>query len=432
MCAFFGRITVRCTARRLSTLAIGDMADQLLGPSSGAQTVERLWAMSDVHTDTKENLDFISRLDPLAFRSDGLIVAGDVSDDMSIVRLTLRSLRSKFARVFFVPGNHELWVGRRRSDGCADSLQKLAALEQLCAEEGVDAHPSRLVVSSGRAGAQVNLWVIPLLSWHSPDFDTEAEIDARWTGIPAADQVCGDYFQCKWPPPLKQQDGSVSGRLDSMNDERLSEAPLAGDDREKLAALFESGTRDPGDIVVSFSHFLPRIELTPEKRYLYFPCLNKFVGSLALGARVSRLHPDIHVFGHTHFGWDQELDGVRYLSPPVGYPRERSVRMSTIAVGGFPEAAEHEEQATEPVLVWSASSGFPGKYPAGWSGFYQQYPREPDQALVLPDYVADRYHWDEKRHGPKGAVTGWNGKIPAWRFGPEWSQASRLRALDSK
>merc|ERR1712032_421174 len=89
------------------------------------------------------------------------------------------------------------------------------------------------------------VWVIPLLSWHSPDFDTEAEIDARWTGIPAADQVCGDYFQCKWPPPLKQQDGSVSGRLDSMNDERLSEAPLAGDDREKLAALFESGTRDP-------------------------------------------------------------------------------------------------------------------------------------------------------------------------------------------
>lgn len=302
---------------------------------------------------------------------------------------------------------------------------KLAALEQLCAEEGIDVHPGRFVVSSGQTGADVNLWVVPLLSWHSPGFDTEPEIDARWMGMPVADEVCSDYFQCKWPPPLNQKDGSVSDHLDSMNDERLGEAPLAGDDREKLEALFESGARGPGDIVISFSHFLPRIELTPEKRYLYFPCLNKFVGSLALGARVSRLRPDIHIFGHTHFGWDQDLDGVRYLSPPVGYPRERSVRISTIAIGDFPE-----EQTSEPVLVWSASEGFPGKYPAGWSGFYQQYPREPHQTLVLPDYVADRYRWDEKRHGPKAAVTGWQGKTPAWRFGPEWSQASRLQALD--
>ena len=42
---------------------------------------------------------------------------------------------------------------------------------------------------------------------------------------------------------------------------------------------------------------------------------------------INRLHapprPDCHVFGHTHFGWDQVLDGVRYIQAPLSYPSER-------------------------------------------------------------------------------------------------------------
>ena len=35
------------------------------------------------------------------------------------------------------------------------------------------------------------------------------------------------------------------------------------------------------------------------------------VGSLPLGRRVRALRPHMHVFGHSHFGWDQTLDGTR-------------------------------------------------------------------------------------------------------------------------
>ncbi len=49
--------------------------------------------------------------------------------------------------------------------------------------------------------------------------------------------------------------------------------------------------------------------LLPEKRALFYSGLAKAVGSDYLAQRISRLQPDIHCFGHTHFGWDATLDG---------------------------------------------------------------------------------------------------------------------------
>ena len=41
--------------------------------------------------------------------------------------------------------------------------------------------------------------------------------------------------------------------------------------------------------LVTFSHFVPRVELNPEKRYLYYPNLVKATGSDFLRARLERL-----------------------------------------------------------------------------------------------------------------------------------------------
>lgn len=385
--------------------------------------IYRLFAMSDLHTDAEENRQFVDRVDSTAHSRDALIVAGDISHSIAVMRATLRGLRSKFAHVFFVPGNHELWLTRRGKpsndeevndpleDGLVDSLEKVAAIERMCGEEGVKTRPCKLPI----AGDSRSLWVVPLLSWHCQSFDSEPEIDARWEGLPTAEQLCTDYHVCKWPPSLQSLghgSDAVAECLDALNDTGAG---------EETDALFRGGRASADDIVVSFSHFLPRVELIPEKRYLYFPALAKFVGSPALGRRVASLRPDAHVFGHTHFGWDQELDGVRYLSPPVAMPRERVARLCTIATGPFPNS---DEEATVPLLVWDASlpdRGLPAQYPAAWSGFYEAQPRTPDRVLVLPEYVATNYKWNEKLHGSKADVTGWDGKTPPRSFGPAWT-----------
>ena len=84
---------------------------------------------------------------------------------------------------------------------------------------------------------------------------------------------------------------------------------------------------------MSFSHFLPRAELLPEKRTLFYPPLAKAVGSLPLRERVRALRPDLHVFGHTHYAWAAEVEGTRFLQACLAYPREREERPFSVKCG---------------------------------------------------------------------------------------------------
>ena len=63
-------------------------------------------------------------------------------------------------------------------------------------------------------------------------------------------------------------------------------------------------------VVISFSHFLPFLELLPEKRFVTAPNLASVAGSAALGRRVGALEPDVHVFGHTHIPFDGRLSSL--------------------------------------------------------------------------------------------------------------------------
>lgn len=42
--------------------------------------------------------------------NDVLLLAGDISDDLDVIRHSLVTVRQAFKIVFYIPGNHELWV----------------------------------------------------------------------------------------------------------------------------------------------------------------------------------------------------------------------------------------------------------------------------------------------------------------------------------
>jgi hypothetical protein len=150
--------------------------------------------------------------------------------------------------------------------------------------------------------------------------------------IPPVELVASDFRNCVWPTALPKPI-DVAEHMDRMNDDgRLD---------------FDRG----GLPVISFSHFLPRQELLPEKRNLTYPNLSKMVGSTFLDARVKALAPECHVFGHTHFGWDAVHDGVRYVQAPLAYPKERERLMN-----GPPGWA--------PFLLWSRAIA---AAPAPWA-----------------------------------------------------------------
>ena len=48
----------------------------------------------------------------------------------------LTTLKAKFRRVFYVPGNHELWLNPAEASKYPDSLAKLLGIMETCDEPG--------------------------------------------------------------------------------------------------------------------------------------------------------------------------------------------------------------------------------------------------------------------------------------------------------
>ncbi|KAL4553689.1 hypothetical protein Ndes2526B_g03522 [Nannochloris sp. 'desiccata'] len=212
-------------------------------------------------------------------------------------------------------GNHCLWI--RSIDASKNSYEKLQRILTLCQDLGVHTTPQKI---------DDKVWIAPLQSWHHKSFDTDPDIP----DIPAATRfTIADYAACTWPdenenllPPGSQRHGSVelAQWFDSLNDGPIWDELLK--------------TRHDCD-VISFSHFLPDIALMPEKRFLFYPPLVKASGSIPLAERIEALKPDIHLFGHTHFAWDAEIKGTRYIQAPLAAPLERHRRLRTICFTAF-------------------------------------------------------------------------------------------------
>jgi hypothetical protein len=65
--------------------------------------------------------------------------------------------------------------------------------------------------------------------------------------------------------------------------------------------------------VITLSHFLPRRELLPAVEKLSFKGLPLVAGAPALDCQIRALKAVIHVFGHSHIDFDQEIEGIRYV-----------------------------------------------------------------------------------------------------------------------
>lgn len=241
----------------------------------------RVFALSDVHIDYAVNRQWVADLSSADYRDDVLILAGDVSDSIQLLKWCLQTLAARFSQVLYVPGNHEFWVFRDENPGT--SLEKFQQILQVIENCGASMRPFR------RNG----LSIVPLLGWYDYSFGepTKKLLDA-WV----------DYKACRWPEHFSVSD--IARYFLLLNDSVLDVT---------------------NSTIISFSHFLPRIDVMPDyipggKRMLY-PVL----GSSSLEAQIRRLRPAIHVYGHSHVNRDLVLDGVRYVNNAYGYPYETEI-----------------------------------------------------------------------------------------------------------
>jgi hypothetical protein len=240
----------------------------------------RVYAVSDLHTDFAENQALVEGLPLGEHADDALIVAGDIADSLDRVESTLALLRARFREVFFVPGNHELWL---RAD-TGDSADKFERILRLCDALGVRTRPALL---------PAGVWVVPLFAWYEAEFDSYGDAEEKEL------EGWADFHFCQWP-------------------ERV------GRPCEWFLRMNEPHLRDYDAPVVTFSHFLPRRDLLPPAQYLRFKGLPRVAGCAELDAQLRRVGSRAHVFGHSHIDCDREIDGVRYVQNALRYPRDRS------------------------------------------------------------------------------------------------------------
>ncbi|MDQ3205881.1 MAG: metallophosphoesterase [Pseudomonadota bacterium] len=251
----------------------------------------RLFAISDIHVDYPENARWVEQLSDADYRHDVVIVAGDLTDDSRLLAWCLGQFAAKFHQVLFVPGNHDLWVRRDPADMC--SLRKFEQVMAIAASAGASTQPY---------GYRDTL-VVPLLGWYDYSFGAPGS-DLHMTWL--------DYRACRWGDEASPE--QVTERFLAMNPQKLPH---------------------PAKRVVTFSHFLPRIDLIPFFVPRAMRYLDPVLGSSGIERQLRALGADVHVYGHSHINRRVMLDGVTYVNNAFGYPKEGAIAARRLVeVGG--------------------------------------------------------------------------------------------------
>eukprot|EP00931_Biecheleriopsis_adriatica_P066979 TRINITY_DN41192_c0_g1_i1.p1 TRINITY_DN41192_c0_g1~~TRINITY_DN41192_c0_g1_i1.p1 ORF type:complete len:1056 (-),score=159.03 TRINITY_DN41192_c0_g1_i1:74-3241(-) len=286
-------------------------------PSSFKEAV----AWSDLHADMGKNMEHLRHL-PVC-KDTVLLLAGDVATNLEIIESSLRVLLQKFGAIFYVPGNHELWVHKK--DGLS-SVHKFFAILDLCERLGVHTRPA--FISDECA-------VCPLFSWYKDNLvdgfrrdlaNIPFDVQTQWPwGITGS----GDTNDAQQP--------EIADFFAELNLRRLKSVPAPPAEGER------------GPFVVTLSHFVPRQECYPGPRRL---C--GVMGCREIDDQVRACRANCHIFGHSHISCDRQVDQIRYVQHPLGYPNDYHRMDRPLRVWGSTGRCElHPEDIATPSATTS-------------------------------------------------------------------------------
>jgi 3',5'-cyclic AMP phosphodiesterase CpdA len=261
----------------------------------------RLLAVSDLHVGFPENRAIAERLQPVT-ESDWLIVAGDVGERADDIERVLTTLSKRFAKVIWVPGNHELWTHSRDPVRLRGEARYLHLVEK-CRRLGVVTPEDTYPVWSGAGGPAL---IVPLFLLYDYSFRPDGAASAA-EGLERAHAAGIVSTDERWlhPDPHPSREAWCHDRL-ATTQRRLAELP-------------------PGVPTVLVNHFPLVREPTAVMRY---PLFAQWCGTVRTADWPTRYGALAVVYGHLHIPRTIWHDGVRHEEVSLGYPREWKRRAS--------------------------------------------------------------------------------------------------------
>lgn len=260
----------------------------------------RLYAIGDLHLSYPANRTLWSELDPVSHLDDGLILAGDIGEKLEHLEQAFSSATRCFAKVFWCPGNHELYTLSAASETHSRGEAKYLQCVDLARRYGVLTPEDDFYLWEGDGGPAL---VAPLFTLYDYSFrpaHLRTKEDAiRWAE--EAETVATDEFLLH-PDPFPTREAWCDALVD------------------KFAGKLDAARAANPDVpLVLVNHWPLREDLVTIPRV---PRFVLWCGTKKTEDWHTRYNAKVVVSGHLHVRRTDWKDGVRFEECSLGYPRQ--------------------------------------------------------------------------------------------------------------
>ena len=258
----------------------------------------KIGLISDLHTDATEANKAIVPHIINAVRDanlDVFVLAGDVTPNLSEFYEVLGEFADAdlACQKLFVPGNHDIWVGKKAN---MTSEQKCGVLSDICQDHGFHSlTDSPYVVDKiGFCGT---------IGWYDYTYasDTYHFTTEQYAEKQLMKSVWSDKLYAKW----SDIDENIAHRFEKELERQIH------------------SVKNTVQRIVVVTHHVPFRECIRYRGELPWDYFSAFMGSEGLG-RICLQEPLVShaLFGHTHNVVNQQVENVRTICAPIGYLQE--------------------------------------------------------------------------------------------------------------
>jgi putative phosphoesterase len=257
----------------------------------------KIACISDIHTDINSKYDIVNLLSVYLRKNnaDILLIAGDIYEDFSACIKTVKRIEELSGiKVFYVPGNHDLWNKNTVLKSCDDIYEQYVN-DYHCLSGTLDGRKKGIILH----GTYSDYMLIGDTMWYDYSFADPAYTKAMLDSMEHDGRTWQDKFYNSWTLDntgrCSKMLGMLETRLKSIHNYR----------------------------VIVMTHMIPVPEFDVPKSYKGWGFFNGYLGSRKIqGILEKERNVDYCICGHVHFRKKLDKNNIHYILPCLNYHTE--------------------------------------------------------------------------------------------------------------